>query len=121
MVESANYASASELWLTPCKRRIIAFLPNETLPMYRTFKGATVVIGLSVLMIGCSAVEVVPPADPSDEYVFACDKVDGQPGCETQADVVCPLGYDTLSSEEDFDRKELRVRCSSTPGSVRVK
>lgn len=67
---------------------------------------------LAGLMAGCSAIETVPPADGTDEYVFACTKVAGQPGCETRARTVCPEGYETLSSEEDFDRKELRVRCT---------
>jgi hypothetical protein len=69
-------------------------------------------IGSALLIGGCSAFEGVTPAQRTDEYVFACDKASGQPGCETRADEVCPDGYDTLSSEQDFERKELRVRCS---------
>lgn len=88
--------------------------------MYRSIERSTVVISLSVLIIGCSTVEVVPPAEPDDEYVFACDKVEGQPGCETRATEVCPMGYETLSSEEDFKRKELRIRCSVTSGNERA-
>lgn len=68
-------------------------------------------VGVATMLVGCSAFEVVSPAQPSDEYVFACDKV-GQSGCNTRAKEICPEGYDTLSSEEDFVRKELRVRCS---------
>jgi len=76
-----------------------------------------VVAATLLLLAGCSAFEVVPPAQQSDEYVFACNKVGGQPGCETRANDVCPNGYDTLSNEEDFQRKELRVRCLGGPNA----
>lgn len=75
-----------------------------------------VIVVLTVLLIGCSAVETVSPADGTDEYVFTCTKVAGQPGCATRAREVCPEGYETLSSEENFDRKELRVRCTGESG-----
>ncbi|WP_217474094.1 hypothetical protein [Stutzerimonas stutzeri] len=78
--------------------------------MNNLIKPYGVIAGLA-LLAGCSAIEHVPPADGSDEYVFACTKVAGQPGCETQAQRACPAGYETLSSEENFDRKELRIRC----------
>jgi len=79
--------------------------------MKRSSKQCSVIAGLAGLLVGCSAIETVPPADGTDEYVFACTKVAGQPGCETRAREACPEGYETLSSEEDFNRKELRVRC----------
>lgn len=84
--------------------------------MKNTLKQYSVMAGLMGLLVGCSAVEVVPPADGTDEYVFACTKVAGQPDCETKAQKVCPEGYETLSSEENFDRKELRVTCSGKRG-----
>jgi hypothetical protein len=76
------------------------------------FVQRSVIAGLAGLLTGCSGMETVPPADGTDEYVFACAKDAGQPGCETQAREVCPEGFDTLSSEQDFDRTELRVRCT---------
>lgn len=74
----------------------------------------SVIAGLTWFLTGCSGIETVPLADGIDEYVFACTKDAGQPGCETQAREVCQEGYEILSSEEDFDRKELRVRCAET-------
>lgn len=67
--------------------------------------------GLAGMLAGCSAIESVPPAHGTDEYVFACSKTAEQPECELRAQAVCPEGYETLSSEQDFNRKELRVRC----------
>ena len=78
--------------------------------MSKLTKHYGVIAGLA-LLAGCSLIERVPPADGTDEYVFACTKMADQPGCETQAQRACPIGYETLSSEEDFDRKELRIRC----------
>ena len=75
-----------------------------------------VIAGLTALIAGCNGIETVPPADGTDEYVFACTKTAGQPGCEDRARAVCPAGYETLSSEETFDRKELRVRCVGEDG-----
>lgn len=66
---------------------------------------------LAGLLGGCGIIETVPPADGDDEYVFACSKVTGQPACEARAQEACPSGYETLSSEKNFNRKELRVRC----------
>jgi hypothetical protein len=82
-----------------------------------TLERCGAIAGLAGFLVGCSGVETVPPADGTDEYVFACTKDAGQPSCEARARVVCPDGYETLSSEEDFDRKELRVRCSAEEGS----
>lgn len=84
--------------------------------MNRVTKQCSVIAGLAGLLTGCGGIETVPPASGSDEYVFTCMKVAGQPGCETRASDTCPEGYETLSSEEDFDRKELRVRCSIEGG-----
>lgn len=86
--------------------------------MKSMLKQYSVMAGLTSLLVGCSAVEVVPPADGTDEYVFVCTKVAGQPDCETKAQKVCPEGYETLSSEENFDRKELRVICTGKAGGA---
>lgn len=80
--------------------------------MNKTLYHISVSVGAVLTLVGCSAFEVVRPAQQTDEYVLACDKVEGRPGCKTRANEICPDGYDTLSSEEDFERKELRVRCS---------
>src|SRR3546814_780978 len=85
-----------------------SFMRRVRLP----FVQCGVIAGLTGLLSSCSGIETVPPADGIDEYVFACTKDTGHPVCETQAREVCPEGYETLSSEEDFDRRELRVRCS---------
>lgn len=77
---------------------------------------AAVIIGL---IAGCSTVESVPPPDGDDEYVLACTKTAGKPGCKAQAKAVCPNGYKTLSSEENFERKELRIQCSEAQDSAR--
>lgn len=71
------------------------------------------------LIGGCATFESVPPPDGDDEYVFACTKAAGQPGCEARAEAVCPNGFETLSSEQNFERKELRIKCSEPKGSVR--
>ncbi|MGA6097323.1 hypothetical protein ACPESN_05560 [Stutzerimonas marianensis] len=72
---------------------------------------------VAALLGGCITTESVPPAKGDDEYVFACEKVAGEPSCETLAEHACPDGFETLSSEQDFERKELRVRCNKADGS----
>ena len=59
------------------------------------FKPALLVIATG-LIGGCSSFESVPPPEGDDEYVF-----------------------ETLSSEENFERKELRIRCSEAADSAR--
>lgn len=79
--------------------------------MFESVYRVSLAVGGALMLAGCTALEIVPPAQPSDEYVLACDKVE-RSGCKTRAEEICPRGYDTLSSEEDFARKELRVRCT---------
>lgn len=71
------------------------------------------------LVGGCSGFESVPPPEGDDEYVFACAKAAGQSECEARAAAACPDGFETLSSEENFERKELRIRCSEVADSAR--
>ena len=78
--------------------------------MFKNTYRISLTVGAVLTLVGCSGFETVSPAQPSDEYVFAFDQA-GQAGCRTRADEICPGGYDTLSSEEDFKRKEMRVRC----------
>ena len=92
-------------------RRIGVYIERDTLPMIKSVYRVSLAAGALLTLAGCSAFEGVPAAQPTDEYVLACEKVE-QPGCETRAEQLCPEGYDTLSSEEDFARKELRVRCT---------
>ena len=65
------------------------------------------------LAAGCAGLETVPEPTGSDEYVLACNKAEGMPACEDRVRQVCPEGFETLSSEEDFKRHELRFRCSA--------
>ncbi len=76
-------------------------------------------ISMSGLIGGCSSVESVPPPDGDDEYVLACTKSTGRTECTARAEAVCPNGYETLSNEENFERKELRIRCSEVADSAR--
>lgn len=84
-----------------------------------TFYKSTLATAIIGLIGGCSTIESVPPPDGDDEYVFACTKTAGQPGCKARAEAVCPNGFKTLSSEENFERKELRIRCSEAQDSAR--
>ncbi|SEH86411.1 hypothetical protein SAMN05216535_2341 [Stutzerimonas xanthomarina] len=79
--------------------------------MIKSIYRVSLAAGGLLTLAGCSAFEGVPAAQPTDEYVLACDKAES-PGCKTRAEEICPEGYDTLSSEEGFTRKELRIRCS---------
>ncbi len=78
--------------------------------MKSNFKPALAMV--AALVGGCSSFETVPPADGDDEYVFACTKAAGRSECQARAESVCPNGFETLSSEENFERKEMRIRCS---------
>lgn len=80
---------------------------------------AVLLVMVTGLTGGCSSVESVPPPTGDDEYVFACTKAVGQTVCDARAEAVCPNGYETLSSEESFERKELRIRCSEVADSTR--
>lgn len=82
------------------------------------FRSVVLVI-LTGFTAGCSSVESVPPPDGDDEYVFVCTKPSGKSECDARAVAVCPDGFETLSSEENFERKELRIRCSEVADGAR--
>jgi len=66
---------------------------------------------LAALVAGCSAIEGVPPADGSDEYVLACEDGSALDECARRAAAACPAGYRTLDAEQGFERAEFRIRC----------
>jgi hypothetical protein len=80
--------------------------------MRRTYRTGSIALW-AALATGCAGVETVPPPTGNDEYVLACDKAQEMPACEERVRQVCPEGFETLSSEEDFERHELRFRCSA--------
>ena len=86
--------------------------------MKRNYRAALILM-LAGLSAGCTGLETVPAPHRGDEYVLACDKAKGRPSCEAKVNEICPGGFETLSSEEDFERRELRVRCLADDGGDR--
>lgn len=62
-------------------------------------------------LMGCTATQKVSRPDGSTEYLVACGAGTGWNICYSKANELCPAGYNTLSEDAGFNRKELRVVC----------
>lgn len=67
---------------------------------------------IALLVIGgCTTVQDIKRPDGSAEYLIACGASTGWNICYDKANEVCPGGYNTLSENAGFNRKELRIVC----------
>jgi len=60
---------------------------------------------------GCTTTQEIKRHDGSIEYLVACGAGSGWNICYEKANEVCPSGYNTLSQDGGFNRKELRISC----------
>jgi len=72
-------------------------------------------LAATVLMLaalaGCTTTQEIRRPDGSSEYLIACGASLGWNMCYEKANEVCPMGYQTLSEDAGFNRKELRISC----------
>lgn len=61
---------------------------------------------------GCTTAQRIIRPDGSSEYLIACGAGTGWNVCYDRANQVCSTGYETLSRDDGFNRKELRILCS---------
>jgi hypothetical protein len=70
------------------------------------------VLALAVLLLSaCTTSEQIRRPDGSLEYVVACGAAVGWNICYSRANELCPYGYNTISEDAGFNRKELRIAC----------
>lgn len=70
----------------------------------------TIVIAfILVLLFGCTTTQQTGRG----EYIVACGAATGWNVCHKQAAQVCHGNYTTIAEDGGFNRKELRVACSS--------
>lgn len=68
-------------------------------------------LALAILLPGCSTSQEIKRPDGSSEFNIACGASTGWDVCYSKANEVCPGGYQDLSKEGGFNRKELRILC----------
>lgn len=68
---------------------------------------AAVLLGIG----GCTTYQEIRRPDGSIEYLVACGASLGWNICYEKANQLCPSGYNTLSEDAGFNRKELRISC----------
>jgi len=67
---------------------------------------------LAILVLaGCTTTQEIKRPDGSTEYLVACGASLGWNICYKKANEICPTGYNTLSQDAGFNRKELRISC----------
>lgn len=65
------------------------------------------------LIAGCTTTQEIRRPGGAVEYEIACGASTGWNICHKRANEVCPTGYNTLSQQGGFNRKELRISCPS--------
>jgi hypothetical protein len=63
------------------------------------------------VICGCTTTQKIIRPNGETEYLIACGAALGWNICYNKANKVCPGGYDTISEETGFNRKELRISC----------
>ena len=76
----------------------------------RAFTIAAAALAIA-LLAGCTTAEEIRRPDGSVEYQIACGAATGWNICYDRANELCPAGYETLSKDAGFNRKEMRIRC----------
>lgn len=64
-----------------------------------------------VFSASCTTTQEIKRSDGSVEFLVACGAGTGWNICYNKANELCPAGYDTLSKDAGFNRKELRISC----------
>lgn len=68
---------------------------------------------LVIFLLGaCTTTQEIRRPDGRVEYLIACGASTGWNICYEEANKKCPRGYETLSEDAGFNRKELRISCS---------
>lgn len=64
------------------------------------------------VLAGCTTITPIQRPGGHTEYAIACGAASGWNICYDRANKACPSGYDTLSKDAGFNRKELRIACA---------
>ena len=64
-----------------------------------------------LLIAGCTAVQEIRRPGGGVEYLVACGASSGWNICYNRANELCPAGYETLSEQAGFNRREMRIAC----------
>lgn len=68
-------------------------------------------IASACILAACSTSQEIKRSDGSSEYDIQCGAATGWDVCYSKANEVCPGGYQDLSKEGGFNRKELHILC----------
>jgi hypothetical protein len=62
-------------------------------------------------LVSCTTTQEIKRPNGTVEFLIACGAAVGWNVCYDKANQVCPSGYNTLSEDAGFNRKELRISC----------
>jgi len=63
------------------------------------------------VLAGCTTTQEIKRPDGVTEYLIACGASTGWNICYNHANELCPSGYETLTEDWGFNRKEMRISC----------
>ena len=72
---------------------------------------AVLVAAVLLVLAGCTTTQEIRRPGGATEYLIACGAGTGWNICYKKANDLCPSGYNTLSQDAGFNRKELRISC----------
>lgn len=64
-----------------------------------------------LVLQGCTTAQEIRRQNGEAQYLIGCGSGTGWNICYARANELCPKGYNTLSEEAGFNRKELRISC----------
>lgn len=70
-----------------------------------------VLLGSALVIAGCTNVQEIRRPGGAVEYLIACGASSGWDVCYRRANQLCPGGYETVSEQGGFNRKEMRIAC----------
>lgn len=73
-------------------------------------KRLMILAGVS-LLASCATSQEIKRPNGSSEYDIQCGAATGWDVCYSKANKVCPSGYQDISKEGGFNRKELHILC----------
>ena len=69
------------------------------------------ILTLIIMIYGCTTSQKIVRPNGNIEYLIACGAGLGWNICYNKANQLCPNGYNTISEDAGFNRKELRIEC----------
>jgi len=74
-------------------------------------KKTLLVLAVVMALTGCATAQEIKRPGGIKEYIIQCGAGTGWDICYSKANEICPNGYEDISKDGGFNRKEFYIRC----------